>query len=698
MENVNELKNTGQQQVTTLTNIIGENGAQPTTAVKIDATAGLVGASESAPTNRPVVRINPTAKKPRRTVVDPTTIQQVNPNDFIPKTEPVAPAKPNMREDALMQLDAAVARKKAEFQDFIAKATAEDEANRELIKDGLETVGEEMQYMPDELHVPIAEKDKVTAEGEEFEPDVEAALDEFDEETDFDPMEQRTQVMYEPGPVVINHDTMPTIDSFTVNTKNAIGIIENTDPVEITTNNLNMADYGTYTHKESVTGGESYSETVTINNAPVVTVKTPKVEDADVEQLIESNEIIDHFAESSIQVSTIDNEELLKAASSSDFDIDDSDLDDVTDIKINEDDLSEEEIMKIAEASDKRLRTEILEKIIQTGKTIDTTQFVISTKAVSVKDALKGTEQAPQRTASWPLMYAGRPFIASALKGPEIALLANADTSESENGLAVNTTQARIMYEHDANPFKPATFEAWCKTIPFADVDNIFAAIYKASMSGANYIPRVCEKPSCQYSYLTDDINIDSMIKFGSDKAKERFNEIQQVKLSPENSGQYQSVVSVINDRFAIGLKVPSFYTVLYEYASLNTDFIRKYSTVVNIIQYIDYIYLINPETKEYQPIGWKLYPTDITKNFKSKIATYSKILKEFDDKDFSILMALINSIVYKTNENSTIEFEVPETKCPKCGSVIPSYRIVPRGLVFMRQRLVDIATTPTVR
>jgi hypothetical protein len=295
-------------------------------------------------------------------------------------------------------------------------------------------------------------------------------------------------------------------------------------------------------------------------------------------------------------------------------------------------------------------------------------------------------------------MYAGRPFKATTLKGPEIALLADTDDSGSENSVGLTMEQCRIMYEHDANPYKPKTVEAWAKTIPFGDVESIFAALYIASLKGANYVPMMCPKQACSYSFLSDDIKIEQMIKFKNDDIKKRFEEVSNTDLTPDNTGSYESVICPINDEFAVGLKVPSIYTILYEYASLNAAFVRKYISIVSIMQYIDYIYFINPETNQYQPVGWKLYPGDNAKSFRSKIATYARIIKEFDETEFSILTALINSMINKNRDTKDLEYEIPAGKCPKCGADIEARPIFPREMVFMRQRLVALATIRTER
>ena len=412
--------------------------------------------------------------------------------------------------------------------------------------------------------------------------------------------------------------------------------------------------------------------------------------------------LINKIAESGVNIMSpnFSDEEMLAQTSSDDFDIDEKDLDDINyNVKEDEDDLTQDEVDAIYEESEKHLKSEILQKIIQAGKKLDTTQFVVSNKIINANKVLRpNTEKKFERTASWPLTFAGRMFVATPLKGPEIVMLSDFDDSNRRGSVGLTIDQAKIMYEHDANEYKPQTFEAWCKTIPALDIDNVFAALYKATMSGSNYIPRICEKRSCQYSFLEEGLDIDKLVKFDSDKAKDRFESIKNIPLTPENSGQYQSVVNVINEQFAVGLKLPSLYTLLYEYASLSEEFTMKYYAVVNVIQFIDYIYYINPETQQFEPIGWKNYVGDYAKNFKSKVATYAKILKEFDDSDFSILTALINAMNFRNDDSRTVRIEIPKTKCPKCGSEIPAMPFSARELVFMRQRLVDLVTTPTAR
>lgn len=609
---------------------------------------------ESSEKVTPQIKINTNIKKSRRTIGANEDVATVDPNDYIPKAEPKRGI--TLQEDAITKLDAAVARKREEFHEFVRRATEADEANREKIESGLETVQGEFEYLPsgvgeeesketfDPQFVKKAENVSVETvaanDDDEIERDLEAELA---SDTDY---ERPTYLDFKP----VNTDPAPIMEAVA------------DDPVI-----------------------EEKAEPIVVENIPVEE-KKPAVND----DVFTGN----YYTEGkSVKTSSVDVEAATTATTSNDFQIDEADLDDLAEGD-NEEEISAEKAEEIRLVATKKLKDEILEKIVKRSKSMNTTSFTISNKVVSIKDAIKfqnlGADKA--RTAYWPMMHAGRPFVASSLKGAEIALLSDRDRN-SPSGITPN--HIRILYEHDANPYKPVTIEAWAKTIPYDDIDNLYVALFLASTKDANYVPMVCPKTSCQNMYLSDNINIDQMVKFDNDQIKERFEQIKNSQVTPDNSGTYESVVSVINDKFAIGFKIPSLYTIFYEYAALNENFANKYRSIVNIMQYIDYIYMINPETQEFTPIGWQPYPGDVGKTFKSKIATYAKILKEFDDTDFNILTALIASMVTKDSSMNTLRYEYPAAKCPVCGADIPARPVAAIDLVFTRQQLVELTIIP---
>lgn len=677
MDNVQDLKqtterivrNTPNQQPISLSALGTNQGANNQPTVSINTTNGLSGVqSGNDERDHQVVRINPNPihrRVARRTVENPSDLNTVNPNDVIPQQQ-VKPASTTPRDRAMGELAAAMQRKQQEYRDFVAQATAEDAMNREKVEDGMEEVNGEMNYMPAELQTPIPEEDKVQApvtyEEEEF----------FSEEESIETGDDGSGFEMDAAPTNVRVYAQNTFDETTAS------YVEPQTPSFDEPYNDEIT-YGDNTQRQTYSGYDEEEPESAVSNEPF--------SEDEPGPALEVEENVEYTPESKNVVASA-----LGEVTSSDFDVDEADFEDVT--QDTEEQLTDEQIEALEQAAERNLRSDILKKIINTGKRVNTAQFTVSNKVVALKDAMRNVKQEAVRTASWPMMFAGRPFVASSLKGPEIAMMAEMEESNN-TGFAITREQARIIYEHDASPYRPATLEAWCKTIPLADLDNIFAALYMASMKNANYLPMVCQKNSCRHAYLSDDIPIESMIKIEKDETKKRFDEIRGMELTADSACSYESVITVINDNFAIGIKMPSVFNALYEYNTLNSEFISKYASIIAVLQYVDYVYLIDPETQQFQPIGWKTYHGDYTKTYKSKIATYAKIFKEFSPTDFTLMTSIIDSMVVREAESKVVILEVPEAKCPKCGDEIPAHVMSARQMLFTQQRLVTLATMP---
>ena len=735
MDNVNDLKKTDITKAPPTQTVSFDavrKSQQHTASVNINTTNGLSGIDDTQSTeNTNTVRINPNFKKrPRRTVERPSDVQQINPNDYIPKNnKPQGQTFINtVQSNAMTQLDAAVKRKQQEFRDFVAYAENADKVNRERIDNGLEEVNGEVQYLPSDLPQDIT-KDPNPVKQEE--PKVQETFEDDDVEKDLERELNSNDINFENSSIKVNSNPFefdmkfsnPYGKDFDIDEDNELD-----DDEDIAVDGVPVNEpHDLYSFKSN-NNKEEYSQDQIDNNISKEDQisNEDKIEEDHIQEQEEINSPIDEKPEdvlthkdeeirsnlmdkaisisSNITYDTENAKSTITGSSSSDFDIDDEDFDDVDnteDAAETAEDavaLTDEEIEDIRLAGEKNLRNEILKKIVNTGTKLDITQFTMSKKVISIKDAMRNRPVESSRIAKWPMMYAERPFVASALKGPEIALLFDYDDSANDNSIGINQNQLRIMYEHDANEFKPATVENWAKTIPFLDIESIFAALYLASMKGANYMPMACREQKCQYQYLTDDMDINKIVKFTKPEIEEKFNKIMNMNITADNTSKYESVVSVINDQFAVGLKIPSIFTMVYELNSVDRPFIEKYNTVISIIQYIDYIYKIDSDNMSFEPVGWKAYVGNYGKTFKSKIATYAKILKDFDSTEFSILIALINSMLTKITDTRALEYEIPAAKCPKCGAEIPATPLAPRQLLFMRQRLVELATTPTER
>ena len=679
------------------------NAAPSVTTTVIDLTnmqdQGSMEEQQPIPLNQPIRR-KPTARKS----IDELQVMSVEDLDaMVPKKEEAGPkgGVEKMKEDAMSALEKAIKRKTDEYVDFAEAAIRDDKLNREYIREGLEEAPvSELKYQVQDLPGSVTKDpnapEVVETKEEKENDDIERELELADIESDVEVEEAAPRVKE------------------VVNATDALGL-DDEDDDDFSLEDLTI---------------KPKTVSVTVNPEPEEDL--PIVEDDDdfLDDVLEEDEKSDkekrlkeaeaYVEENSVEESVADVSKGMKVSAkidipdsdastgkastvtSSDFDISDDDIDSDIDGEPtveSEDELTDEQIEAISKKAFKELRSEIIKKVVNASRKMDLTTLSISNKVVNVRDALKAIKTSTDttvRTAVYPMMYANRNFMASSLKGPDVAMLVEADDARIENNpnILLTREQARVLYDHDANPFKPATVESWAKTIPYGDVESIFAAIYLASLKNANYIPRQCPNTRCQHSFLTDTLNIDSIIDFPSEEVKKKFNEIKNSELTKEASETYESSVSVINDRFAIGLKAPSIFTILYEYTALDNTFASKYSTMLYIMQYIDYLYYIDEESGQLSRIAWKQYPGDYGKTFKSKIATYAKILKEFDEADFTFILALVRSMETKNTE-STVRYYIPETKCSKCGTTIEKEEVSPRQLVFTRQRLVALATTP---
>lgn len=679
------------------------NAAPSVTTTVIDLTnmqdQGSMEEQQPIPLNQPIRR-KPTARKS----IDELQVMSVEDLDaMVPKKEEAGPkgGVEKMKEDAMSALEKAIKRKTDEYVDFAEAAIRDDKLNREYIREGLEEAPvSELKYQVQDLPGSVTKDpnapEVVETKEEKENDDIERELELADIESDVEVEEAAPRVKE------------------VVNATDALGLDEDDD-------DFSLEDL---TIKPKVVSAPV--------SAPEPEEELPVEDDDDdfLDDVLEEDEKSDkekrlkeaeaYVEENNAEESVADVSKGMKVSAkidipesdtstgkastvtSSDFDISDEDIDSDIDgepAAEPEDNLTDEQIEAISKKAFKELRSEIIKKVVNASRKMDLTTLSISNKVVNVRDALKAIKTSTDttvRTAVYPMMYANRNFMASSLKGPDVAMLVEADDARIENNpnILLTREQARVLYDHDANPFKPATVESWAKTIPYGDVESIFAAIYLASLKNANYIPRQCPNTRCQHSFLTDTLNIDSIIDFPSEEVKKKFNEIRNSELTKEASETYESSVSVINDRFAIGLKAPSIFTILYEYTALDNTFASKYSTMLYIMQYIDYLYYIDEESGQLSRIAWKQYPGDYGKTFKSKIATYAKILKEFDEADFTFILALVRSMETKNTE-STVRYYIPETKCSKCGTTIEKEEVSPRQLVFTRQRLVALATTP---
>lgn len=604
---------------------------------------------------------------------------RIDPTIFAPAAEEKAPTgNPKMRREdiAYNDLDMGIRRKQEEYAMAMKDLADKDHENRIAIAEGLEDVDSEIQYNL----TPKKPAENDTRSEDNFDENLERELDDMERNahvyatadtqhvkihqpglTETVEEKESSHIQPRPGRLVdrripeekLTSVAEPVLDEVEDEVEVPDGIFEEEVKETLKTDGF-TEDGKSETFNDTIFGQLKIHQ-------PVPSI--PAAADIKAEDIANTDIDPDDFA---------------------DIDLDDEDTE-----KANE----RKEAEELQEKGLKNLQSEILNKVINAANKFDVTSFKVSKKPASLQEALTKSVVKAKETASWPLMNVGRPYMASALTGPEIVMMSAVDDGE-RSIYASNMQQLKILYAHDENPYKPTTLDAWAKTIPYADIDNIFMAEYIATFSRANFIPYACGNNKCHNMELKDIPEIiEKMVKFKNDTAKKKFDSLVSKPFSPEDSGAYETVIVPINYEYSIGFKMPSIYNMLVELRSVNPEFLEKYASIVTVITYIDTIYLNDHSTGEFKPITYKIYANDVAKTFKSKIASYAKILNRLTN-EYDVIMVYINSLDSKADDIE--KFIIPEDKCSKCGTVIEEIETTPKDLVFTHQRLVDIATIST--
>lgn len=397
-----------------------------------------------------------------------------------------------------------------------------------------------------------------------------------------------------------------------------------------------------------------------------------KVEQQEFEEQLEKEiESVDDEIEDDIL--TVDEEPVTKNISA--LSIDDEDFED-------EDD-EEEDTKSDSEKQMNDIKTKLKEKIKPIANVIDLSTFTISSKPVSVSNALKATTT-NKHVADWVFTAEGRSISIEEFTGLELEKLN--PSNSSRNRLNTYKDIYELIFKHVIDANKPATMEQWVKKVNFFDLDHLYFAIYKASFEGSNFVPFSC--PHCGEVFVSEDISIDDMVKFKDDKAKERVLALLNSDTNTESDKINVEAVQ-ISDNYVAGLKEPSVYNMIFENVILDEKFTEKYSELLSLVTFVDTIYYIDRENNELRPIEPKTYPENMVKTVKSKISTYGKILQSLNSDQFYQFNAYIKAIQERHDE---LSYRLPEVKCPKCEKEIKEAEMSAENLLFTRCQLVGIA------
>lgn len=328
------------------------------------------------------------------------------------------------------------------------------------------------------------------------------------------------------------------------------------------------------------------------------------------------------------------------------------------------------------------LKNMIAQKIKPVSIKTDITGFTVAKKGTMSTEILAIDQAA---FAKWPLPATGITVSMREISGANLENL----RGYLDRNMPDNRSALKIIYDHIVSP-KPDNFEAWLKSIAYADYDNLFMLVYISAFADANFLPVDCTSDTCGKPYLTDSLPIMDMVKFKNEETEQKFWDLYNEE--PSNAkALYTTEIVPISNSFAIGLKEPSLYSVLIEPQYFNSDFTEKYAQTVRYFPYIDNLYWIDAERKTLVPIKWKVYDNNVAKSVRSRVRRYDKIVNGLTSDQHALILAYINAI---NDRIDWFNYRMPETTCPHCGQVIDaddSYTAL--NLVFLRNRLAVLAT-----
>lgn len=376
----------------------------------------------------------------------------------------------------------------------------------------------------------------------------------------------------------------------------------------------------------------------------------------------------------------------VKLASVSDFDNMDIDKElEELDSDNNTDKVEQEKIVK---EKLKKASNDIKQKIVPLAANIDISGFSISNKPVSITNSVDMAKAAHQgRTARWALFSSRLPIVMSEMSGTDIDKLVRVT-----RGRDFTTTELMerytIFYNHILSP-KPADVEAWLKTVSIMDVKHLYAAAYKASFDGINFLPYDCVNTRCNNGFITDNIPFEECVTYQDDDAKAKANEIYRSEPSVAEYKLYHSEVVPISNIYAFSFREPSIWDLQIAPLYLDRDWYEKMESPFAISTYVDKIFVIDQASKSIRPLNVKEYPGDEKKTLKAKILAIAKVTSTLTSDQFNLMSSYIEEI---NKPSEYVDYQIPEVICPKCKTKIEARPSSSAELLFTRHRLTSLA------
>ena len=358
----------------------------------------------------------------------------------------------------------------------------------------------------------------------------------------------------------------------------------------------------------------------------------------------------------------------------------------------DENNLDEDEDQKnlVTEIKEK-IRLEMNEKFVPVSNKVDFSKFKVAKKPISASKVINHIQQAPVEAADGVLYNANRAVRMSAFSAMEIQSLDQSNVRRNNyNQFMID--KLHLIYNHLIDANKPASFEAWMKSMTNDVIDDYFFTAYKATFSNSNIITYSCTDDTCHNIFMNKK-NIEDMIKFRNEDVKKKYMDILHSGNVNTVSTEYETDLYQASDEYAFSLRKPSLYATYIEPSLINEEFMKKYEDLLLLISYIDDIYIIDRENNELIKVDTKPDPRRPDVTVKRKIKSYATIIRSLtSDQLQSLSLATDKYDAAEVDDDGNvitdIKYIYPEEICPKCGKVIPEEEQSPDRMLFMRHQL----------
>lgn len=358
----------------------------------------------------------------------------------------------------------------------------------------------------------------------------------------------------------------------------------------------------------------------------------------------------------------------------------------------DENNLDEDEDQKnlVTEIKEK-IRLEMNEKFVPVSNKVDFSKFKVAKKPISASKVINHIQQAPVEAADGVLYNANRAVRMSAFSAMEIQSLDQSNVRRNNyNQFMID--KLRLIYNHLIDANKPASFEAWMKSMTNDVIDDYFFTAYKATFSNSNIITYSCTDDTCHNIFMNKK-NIEDMIKFRNEDVKKKYMDILHSGNVNTVTTEYETDLYQASDEYAFSLRKPSLYATYIEPSLINEEFMKKYEDLLLLISYIDDIYIIDRENNELIKVDTKPDPRRPDVTVKRKIKSYATIIRSLtSDQLQSLSLATDKYDAAEVDDDGNvitdIKYIYPEEICPKCGKVIPEEEQSPDRMLFMRHQL----------